>query len=99
MSGASSVACSASTDWSSTRSGLTRRRTAPSWRGTAQLPSPRIDADQGDHVYILLVNLGMVLAPVPQDPHTIHLHGMHVPTQLDGFPETSFAIPVGDKVT
>ncbi len=68
------------------------------YAGTAQIPSPRIDADQGDHVYIKLVNLGMVLAPVPQDPHTIHLHGMHVATQLDGFPETSFAVPVGEHV-
>ncbi len=66
-----------------------------SYAGKAILPSPRIDADQGDDVYILLVNLGMVLAPVPQDDHTVHLHGMHVPTQLDGFPEQSFGVPMG----
>ena len=66
--------------------------------GTATIPSPRIDCDQGDHVYILLVNLGMVLAPVPQDDHTIHLHGLHVATQLDGFPELSFAVPMGRKM-
>lgn len=68
--------------------------------GTAQLPSPRIDADQGDRVYINLVNLGMFLRNPPLlDPHTIHLHGVHSAAQLDGFPEGSFGVPVGEKAT
>lgn len=28
------------------------------------------------------------------DFHTVHLHGAHVATQLDGFPETSFGVPM-----
>ncbi len=64
--------------------------------GTAVLPSPRINADQGDHVYVRLINLGMSQPQVPQDPHTIHFHGIHAATQVDGFPETSFSVPVGE---
>jgi FtsP/CotA-like multicopper oxidase with cupredoxin domain len=62
-------------------------------QSTATIPSPIIWAEQGDRLYITLINLGM---PVSQlnDPHTIHLHGAHVATQLDGFPETSFAVPM-----
>jgi len=66
--------------------------------GTATIPSPRIDCEQGDHVYILLVNLGMTVPDVPQDPHTVHLHGLHVATQVDGFPELSFGVPMGEAV-
>jgi hypothetical protein len=60
---------------------------------TAIIPSPIIWAEQGDHLYVTLINLGM---PVSQlnDPHTIHLHGAHVATQLDGFPESSFSVPM-----
>lgn len=62
-------------------------------QSTAAIPSPIIWAEQGDQLYITLINLGM---PVSQlnDPHTIHLHGAHVATQLDGFPETSFSVPM-----
>lgn len=60
---------------------------------TASIPSPIIWADQGDHLYITLINLGMPVSNLT-DPHTIHLHGAHVATQLDGFPETSFSVPM-----
>ncbi|HWP96267.1 MAG TPA: multicopper oxidase domain-containing protein [Syntrophomonadaceae bacterium] len=64
-------------------------------RGTAVIPSPLITADVGDEVYIRLVNLGMLMSTPPVlDVHTIHIHGAHVATQLDGFPETSFGVPV-----
>lgn len=63
-------------------------------KNTATIPSPRIDCEQGDRVYITLINLGMDLVDPPYtDPHTVHLHGMHVATQVDGFPELSFAVP------
>lgn len=66
--------------------------------GSAMIPSPRIDAEIGDRVYVQMVNIGTNRARRPlADPHTVHLHGMHVPTQLDGFPEQSFVIPVGQK--
>lgn len=62
-------------------------------QSTAAIPSPIIWAEQGERLYITLINLGM---PVSQlnDPHTIHLHGAHVATQLDGFPESSFSVPM-----
>lgn len=64
-------------------------------RGTAVIPSPLIKAEVGDEIYIRLVNLGMLQATSPiLDVHTVHIHGGHVATQVDGFPETSFGVPV-----
>lgn len=63
-------------------------------KGTATVPSPVIWADVGDRLYITLINLGMKYRPDLPDFHTIHLHGAHVATQLDGFPETSFGVPM-----
>lgn len=64
-------------------------------RGTAVIPSPRIDMDLGDELYITLVNLGMYQAANPiLDVHTVHIHGGHVATQVDGVPETSWGVPV-----
>jgi Putative multicopper oxidases len=60
---------------------------------TATLPSPIIWAEVEDHLYITLINLGMPVANI-MDPHTVHMHGAHVATQLDGFPETSFGVPM-----
>lgn len=61
--------------------------------GTATIPAPLIWAEVGDHLYITLINLGMPASGL-MDFHTIHLHGAHVATQLDGFPETSFGVPM-----
>ncbi|MDI3547423.1 MAG: hypothetical protein PWR10_1075 [Halanaerobiales bacterium] len=61
-------------------------------RGTAVIPGPVISGDVGDEIYMSLTNLGMPLAGI-DDPHTIHTHGGHVATQVDGFPETSFGVP------
>lgn len=63
-------------------------------KGTASLPSPIIWGEVGDRIYITLINLGMEARPDLIDFHTIHLHGAHVATQLDGFPETSFGVPI-----
>lgn len=63
-------------------------------KGTAALPSPIIWAEVGDRLYITLINLGMASLPDLLDPHTVHMHGAHVATQLDGFPEQSFGVPV-----
>ena len=59
--------------------------------GNAQLPAPCIYARVGDVVQINFKNLGVVLATAPNDPHTIHLHGMDVDAANDGVPETSVA--------
>lgn len=64
-------------------------------RGTAVIPSPLIKMDMGDELFITLTNLGLLKADVPiLDVHTIHIHGGHVATQLDGVPELSFGVPV-----
>lgn len=63
-------------------------------KGTAAIPSSVIWAEIGDHLYITLINLGMAQRPDLLDFHSVHLHGAHVATQLDGFPETSFGVPM-----
>ncbi|WP_422447060.1 multicopper oxidase domain-containing protein [Thermoanaerobacterium sp. DL9XJH110] len=64
-------------------------------RGKAVIPSPRIDMDVGDELYITLTNLGFYLTDPPiLDVHTLHVHGGHVASQVDGVPETSFGVPV-----
>ncbi|BAF60179.1 MAG: multicopper oxidase domain-containing protein [Pelotomaculum sp.] len=64
-------------------------------RGTAVIPAPRIDLEVGDELYLTLTNLGFFLTEPPiLDVHTIHIHGAHIATQLDGVPETSFGLPV-----
>ena len=61
--------------------------------GTAAIPSPLIWLETGDHLYITLINLGMPSSGL-MDFHTVHMHGAHVPTQMDGFPESSFGVPM-----
>lgn len=58
-------------------------------RGQAQFPAPMIYATTGDVVQIRMKNLGVTVATAPDDPHSIHLHGMDVPAANDGVPETS----------
>ena len=61
--------------------------------GTATIPSPMIWGETGDKIYITLINLGMPTSGI-MDAHTVHMHGAHVATQLDGFPESSFGVPM-----
>lgn len=60
---------------------------------TATIPSPLIWGEVGDRIYVTLINLGMPISDLT-DLHTVHFHGGHVPTQLDGFPELSFGVPM-----
>jgi manganese oxidase len=63
-------------------------------QGNAQFPAPLIYAAVGDVVEIRLKNLGTTLPTAPNDPHSIHLHGLDVDAANDGVPETSIgAIP------
>jgi FtsP/CotA-like multicopper oxidase with cupredoxin domain len=63
-------------------------------QGNAQFPAPLIYAAMGDVVEIRLKNLGTTVATAPNDPHSIHLHGLDVEAANDGVPETSVgAIP------
>lgn len=59
--------------------------------GNAQFPAPLIYANTGDVVQINLKNLGVANKRAPNDPHTIHLHGIDVDAANDGVPETSVA--------
>jgi FtsP/CotA-like multicopper oxidase with cupredoxin domain len=64
--------------------------------GNAQFPAPIIYAAVGDVVEIRLKNLGVTQRSAPNDPHTIHLHGLDVDAANDGVPETSVAaVPAG----
>ena len=57
--------------------------------GNAQFPAPMIYCTVGDVVQIRLKNLGVTVATAPDDPHSIHLHGLDVGAANDGVPETS----------
>ncbi len=62
--------------------------------GTAVIPAPIVDVDVGDNVFVTLTNVGNLNPAMPADPHTIHWHGIATTTQNDGFPETSWEVPV-----
>lgn len=62
--------------------------------GCSTFPAPILDVDQGDDVFLQLRNIGNANPYAPPDPHTIHLHGQHVTTQNDGFPESGWEVPV-----
>ncbi|WP_164880624.1 multicopper oxidase domain-containing protein [Clostridium manihotivorum] len=64
-----------------------------SLKGNASLPSPIIWGEVGDKIYVTLINLGMKYVDI-MDPHTVHMHGAHVATQIDGFPEMSVGVPM-----
>ena len=67
--------------------------------GNAQFPAPVIRAAAGDVVEIRLKNLGVTTKTAPNDPHSIHLHGLDVNAANDGVPETSVgAIPANMPV-
>lgn len=62
-------------------------------RGTGKLPSPIIYGEVSDDIYVTLINIGMKYVDI-MDNHTIHFHGAHLATQLDGFPELSAGVPM-----
>lgn len=61
--------------------------------GHAQLPGPVIYARTGDIIEVRLKNLGVHMGTpgTPNDPHTIHWHGVDRTAAMDGVPETSVA--------
>lgn len=67
--------------------------------GTATLPGPTIEVDEGDHVEIVLTNIGPSRPGVQRAAHTIHLHGLDVDQVNDGVPETGPSARVGESVT
>jgi len=67
--------------------------------GTATLPGPTIEVDEGDRVEIVLTNIGPSRPGVQGVVHTIHLHGLDVDQANDGVPETGTPARVGRSVT
>jgi len=67
--------------------------------GTATLPGPTIEVNEGDHVEIVLTNIGPSRPGVQRAAHTIHLHGLDVDQVNDGVPETGPSARVGESVT
>jgi manganese oxidase len=68
-------------------------------RGSATLPGPTIEVNEGDLVEVTLTNLGPSRAGVHHFPHTIHLHGLDVDQANDGVPDTGPAARVGESLT
>jgi manganese oxidase len=78
----------ADTNWIDSNTGQ------PVMRGKAQINGPPIWGIEGDILDITMFNLGFAFGSCVTDPHTIHLHGVHSPTPIDGIPEISFGIPM-----
>ena len=58
----------------------------------ATFPASRIVAKEGEHLYLNLHNVGMILRPDLPDAHTIHYHGFpQASTVFDGVPDVSMA--------
>lgn len=67
--------------------------------GTATLPGPTIEVNEGEQVEIVLTNIGPSRPGVQRAAHTIHLHGLDVDQVNDGVPETGPSARVGESVT
>ena len=64
-------------------SSISTWRFGDGFNGDRTVPSPVIEATEGDNVEITLSSMM---------PHTIHLHGLDVDQQNDGVPTTSFEV-------
>lgn len=66
----------------------------------ARFPAPLISVDEGDHVYLNLTNVGMMMRPDLFDPHTVHWHGFpQASAVFDGVPDSSISINMGSTLT
>ena len=66
----------------------------------ANFPAPTITLDEGDHFYLSLTNVGMMMRPDLFDPHTVHWHGFpEASSVFDGVPDASIAINMGSTLT
>ena len=66
----------------------------------AEFPAPTIWAKEGQHLYLTLTNLGMIMRPDLFDPHTIHFHGFpNAASIFDGEPMASFGVTQNNSVT
>jgi manganese oxidase len=67
--------------------------------GSATLPGPLLEVNEGDIVKITLTNIGPSKEGVHHVPHTIHLHGLDVNQENDGVPDTAPPVRVGQSFT
>ena len=65
-----------------------------------EFAAPTIKVREGQHVYLTLTNVGMVMRPDLFDPHSVHWHGMpNAATVFDGLPESGIAINMNASLT
>ncbi len=66
----------------------------------ANSPAPTIELKQGQHVFLNLHNVGMMMRPDLFDPHTVHYHGFpNVASIFDGLPDSAISINMGSTLT
>lgn len=66
----------------------------------AEFSGPTLRFKEGQHVYLRLSNVGMLMRPDLFDPHTIHFHGFpNAATIFDGEPMGSISINMGGTLT
>ena len=66
----------------------------------ANFPAPTIRLKEGQHFYLNLTNVGMVMRPDLSDPHSVHFHGFpQAAPVFDGTPENSIAVNMGATLT
>jgi len=66
----------------------------------ANFPAPTIRLQQGEHFFLNLSNVGMVVRPDLFDPHSVHFHGFpQAAAVFDGVPESSLVVRMGSSFT
>jgi FtsP/CotA-like multicopper oxidase with cupredoxin domain len=66
----------------------------------ANFPAPTIEVKQGDHLYLTLTNVGMVMRPDLFDSHSVHWHGFpNAAPVFDGMPDAAIAVKQGASLT
>ena len=62
----------------------------------ANFTAPTIVLKEGQHVYLDLANVGMIMRPDLFDPHTVHFHGFPQAASIfDGEPTASISVNMG----
>lgn len=73
---------------------------APGGVLAANWPAPTLVFNEGEHVYLTLTNVGMLMRPDLFDPHTVHWHGFpNASAIFDGVPDNSLSINMGTSLT
>ena len=66
----------------------------------ANFPAPTITVKEGQKLYLKLSNVGTMMRPDLEDPHSIHYHGFpNAAPVFDGVPENSAVIRMGQTFT